>query len=524
MKKQRSFFFNTVVLTATSQSLRIAGLFVISFLSVRIGTEGIGLYQLIGSMYILIATLATSGIGLSITRLIAESAAKSGRTTTSNVLRRGVIYSLILSSAVAVLVYLSADFLGNAILNDARTVTSLRILAPGLPFMAVTSCLRGYFIGLRNALKPASEMLLDQTISIVFIVTVLPFFIPQGLEAACFALFFAGSASEVVTCLYAYILYRIERRKIGLKVVKDPHIRKKILGIAVPVALTYNLRAGLRTAENVLIPHSLRRFGASQSESLSQYGLLIGMVMPVLTFPSAFLSALSTLLIPEVSEAYALKDMERVSRMVSRVFRLTLLLSLLFSGIFVFFARELGSLLYQSTQAGSFLRLLAPLIPMIYLDFLVDGMLNGLNQQKRTLRINIMDYTVRITLILLLVPRFGLMAFICIYYFSTVFNSFLSIHSLVTVSGMQIRPFNWIIKPLVCVLLAASLTRIVFTLMPGGSTVVAVTLGISLTSVLYVAFLYLTRVLSRQDTRWFLRQMRAGRTKDTRPDAPLEFE
>ena len=73
---KKAFFTNTVVLTVTTQLLRIIGLYYIAFLSDKIGTEGIGLYQLIFSVYFLATTIATSGISVAVSRLSAESRQK----------------------------------------------------------------------------------------------------------------------------------------------------------------------------------------------------------------------------------------------------------------------------------------------------------------------------------------------------------------------------------------------------------------------------------------------------------------
>ncbi len=154
------------------------------------------------------------------------------------------------------------------------------------------------------------------------------------------------------------------------------------------------------------------------------------MAMPVLLFPSSFLTAVSALLLPEISEAYSLQNAQRIKKMFLKVFQYTIMLSLLFSGIFIAFSRDFGMLIYQNADAALLIMLLAPLVPLIYLDFIVDSMLNGLNQQMKTLKINILDYTLRIGLILILIPKYGFFAYIAIYYLSTMLNAFLSIRHL----------------------------------------------------------------------------------------------
>jgi stage V sporulation protein B len=358
-------------------------------------------------------------------------------------------------------------------------------------------------------------MIFEQTMQIIIMMALLDRFMHKGLEYACFSIMFAATAAEVLSFLYSFTLYRLEKRRSKIKVINDARIDKKILGIFVPVAASSYLRSGLRTAENILIPMGLKQFGTSHKDALSQYGLLIGMVMPLLLFPSAFLSAIATLLIPEITEAHTLHDDQKVQRTVSRVFKMTLLFSLLFCGIFVFFAYDVGLAVYQNREAGGLLMVLSPLLPLIYLDFLVDGMLNGLNKQMRTLKINILDYSLRIILIVVLIPKFGLQAFIAVMYVSTVLNAFLSIYSLVQVSRIKVRFINWIAKPLLCVLTAGSLATLIFGYLPDGvAPALSLALKVILTVGLYCCFLFMVRCLTAEDVRWFKSQVKRKRNEE----------
>ncbi len=500
---RKSFFSDTVVLTLTTQILRIIGLVFIAFLSGKIGPEGIGLYQLIFSVYFLASTLATSGIGIAVSRLTSESAGKSGYGTVCNVVRRSVIFSLILGILVGITLFFSSDFIGSTLLSDRRAVISLKMLSFGLPFMSITSCLRGYFFGVKKAMRPASQMIFEQAILFIILFSIINFFVPKGIEYACFAVAVSATASEVISCGYGILLYFIDRRKSKLVVINERTINRKILKIAVPVAATSYLRAGLHSAQNILIPLGLRRYGMSESQALSRYGL-IGMAMPVLLFPSSFLTALATLLIPEISEAAVLGNSLKIKNIFSRVFQLTTILSLLFCGIFMAFSEDFGIAIYNSIDTGALLMLLAPIVPFIYLDFIVDAMLVGLNQQFKTLKINILDYSIRIGMILFLIPRFGFYAYILTLYTGTILNAFLSIRRLLIASDSRIDYLNWVIKPLLSVLIAGLTIRIFFRLIPMDITVwLSLTLKILLMTALYICILFLTGCIKSNDVSWY---------------------
>ncbi len=498
---KKAFFTNTVVLTVTTQLLRIIGLYYIAFLSDKIGTEGIGLYQLIFSVYFLATTLATSGISVAVSRLSAESLSRSGYKSISNVVNRAAVLSFLLGTFAAAVLFLSAGFIGTDILSDSRSVISLKTLSLGLPFMAITSCLKGYFIGMRKALYPASEMLFEQAVQLIILLSIINSFLPKGLESACLAIAISAAATEAISFGYTFILYMIHKNRSKVAIVSEGNINRQILRISAPVAASSYLRSGLRTAENVLIPKGLRGYGASKSEALSEFGL-IGMAMPVLLFPSSFLTAISAVLLPEISAAKSINDMEKIKNIFSRVFKFTTVLSLLFSGIFICFARDFGILIYQSNNAGLLIMLMAPLVPLIYLDFIVDSMLNGLNQQMKTLKINTLDYTIRISLVLLLIPKFGFFAYIVIYYLSTILNAFLSIRRLLIAGSVKIDFPAWVIKPALSVLAAGLITKLFFRLIiiSGLSGII---IKILLITALYSIFLFILKCISLTDISWF---------------------
>ena len=137
----------------------------------------------------------------------------------------------IMGLTVGVALYLLADPIGTGLLGDRRTVLSLRVLAPALPFMALSACMRGYFIGIRRVLKPSSQMVFEQLVRIAVSMLILQAFLPRGLEYACLAVILACMISEAASCLYAFVMVVLERRRAlpvkpgeGYHRTADPHI------------------------------------------------------------------------------------------------------------------------------------------------------------------------------------------------------------------------------------------------------------------------------------------------------------
>lgn len=522
--KKNAFLVNTIILAVTSVFLRILGIYLISFLTERIGAEGIGLFQLIFSVYTLAAAFAVSGISVAVTRLVAESSEKSS-IPVSMVLKRSISFAVVVSICISVLLYNLSAFIGADVLNDPRTIMPLKILAPSLPFMAVSACLRGYLVGAGKIARTASSSIFEETVRLCIIMGTIGFFLPQGLEAACTSIVIGSLGAEALGCLYLFILYQTGKKKKAARPPSQKGVLKKILGISMPIAASFYLRSSLRTAEGILIPSSLERYGLTNSQALAQYGIITGMSMPVLFFPTVLLFPVSTLLVPEIAKSNAAGNRSRVGNTASRVVRLALLLSILCCVIFLLFSDGLGQVIYKNAEAGAVLAILAPLTPLIYMDIVVDAMLNGLNQQIKTMKYSVADSLIRIALIFALIPAFGIAGFFIAIFAGTVLNSLLSLRRLVKVAEIHLNVMGWIVKPFLAAGASGSCVLLFFNIFASGLPVNGFTLAleISLSALLYIGCLFWTGCVTRQDIRWFKKRFTnasrtppsAGRSKST---------
>ncbi len=453
---KKTFILNTIMLTSASLIARIIGIGFRVYMSNKIGPEGMGLFQLIGIFYLFCANFAVSGISVAVTRLITDSVAKKEYRKSKLYLRLCLIISVGISLIISSVAFIYSDEISLFILRDDRTALSLRMLSISLPFMAVSACFRGYFYAVRKAFNTASEQLLEQIIEILIFSAAVGTLAPKGLEYACLSIVLGTTCAEAISCIYAVVLYKIDKRQSSSENVSRLNALKKISSIAVPITLSNCLRSGLSTAENVLIPEGFKKMGHSCSKSLSIYGLIMGMVMPVITFPTAILYSASSLLIPELSEAKAINHKKSIKHVVNKSLYLSAVFSIIVAVIFAFFSNDLGKTIYHNTQTGTYIKILAPIVPFMYLDGIVDGMLKGLNQQTFYLICNIIDAIIRLLLIYFLLPIYGVYALIGIMFFSTIFNSLFSIWRLLKVTHIKLDIFNFILRPLFCSLISCS--------------------------------------------------------------------
>ncbi len=450
--KKVLFIKNALVLTVTSIVLRLLGVVFRIWLSAEIGSEGIGLYQIIFSFYIFAATFATSGINTAVTRLVAdEMFFGSGRSVKKIMLRAFLIIALFAFFST-LLVLFGSDFIAKHIISDMRAAAAIKVLSFSLLFMGISSCIKGYFLARRKSIPPSLSQIIEQAIRILSVLFLVKHFAAISIEYACAAVLLGDVIAEFSSCLYLYLYYKRDTGRLSFltgRKAPDYAITRQLLRIAAPITGGKYINSLLRIIESTLVPARLVMYGVTRADALSFFGMIKGMALPILFFPSSLLGSLSTLLIPEISESVAKGNLKTVRRSVSTIIVTTALFGFIFSAIFFFCGENLGSLIYKSGEVGRLIKILAPLVPFMYLDSIADGILKGLDQQLITFRNSVSDSAFRIILIFFFLPLYGENAFIWIMYLSNAYTCLLNVIRLITTSGAEIPLFRSIVLPFI---------------------------------------------------------------------------
>ncbi len=444
--KVNVFIKNTVVLVATSLILRTVGILFRVWQVDKIGSEGMGLYQLIFSVYMLAATFATAGVSTAVTRLIADNEQK-GEKAVMSVLKTATVVTLVAAAVSVLVVFFGAEPIAVYLLKDARAIPALKILSFSLPFMGLSSCYRGYFIARRKTLQPSLVQLLEQGVRIAVVMVCVSLWAHKGLTYTAAAVLCGDSVAEAVSFLSNWWLYRRDRRKMS-KGEALHGIFGKIMHIALPITGSSYLSSILHTVESLLVPLKLTVFHGSKGRGLELFGAIRGMALPVLFFPASFLTSLSTMLVPEVSSASAAGDTRTVRETVSRSVGLTLVLSTFVACCFMFNAADIGFTVYGDRDVGQMILVLSPIVPLMYLESVTAGLLKGLDCQVNVLKVNTFDSCFRIFAVLFIVPRFGIKGYLAIMMISNTFTSSLSAWCLFKAADIKPTLGRWVLMPL----------------------------------------------------------------------------
>ena len=467
MSSRARFFKSGILLTLVGLAMRTVGMFFGAFVSRTVGAEGTGLYTLIMTVYSLAVTFATSGISLTVTRLVASAIGEGRDENVGGVLRGAFIYSLFFGALASLFLYFGAEFLGGRVLSDDRTIVALRVLSFSLIPSALGSVFSGYFVGVKRVGFNAAVTVACQLMKICFTSALVIYLAPRGIVAAVIGLCIGITFTEIVGFLLIFFEFLYDRRKNGKKSPKKSPEIKGVCEMALPLAFSAYVRSFLLNVEHILIPRKLRESGDSPSEAYSHYGALHGMALPLIIYPMSPLSSFSGLLVPEFAEDMAAGRTKRMSDVASRAINATISYSVISAVFLYFFSQELGYLVYKSHEAGHYISVLAMVVPIMYLDHVTDSMLKGIGEQVFSMWVNITDSLLSVFLVWLLIPKMGIMGYAVVIVAMEGYNFILSFLRLGKKVMFSIKPRCFIV-PLLAASFSAYVCSRIFTF--GGST------------------------------------------------------
>ena len=502
MKTKQQYFYNALLAAAVTLLMRTVGVAFNVYISGRVGAEAMGLLSLVGGVYAFTVTLATSGIHLATVRTLSERLQQTGGAENKKCLKACLGYALFFGTLATLLLFLLAKPIGLYALKDRRTVRALTLLSFTLLPIAVSTVFNGYFTAVRRAYKNAIAQVSEQAVKITFTCYLLAMAAAKSVEGGLVAILLGGAVAEALTLVLNLVLYLLDKRHYKGIRPQSSGRAVRVSAIALPVAISAYMRSGLITIEHILIPTGLSAYNASNSAALAAYGTLQGMALPVILYPAAILSSFAALLIPEITEQQAANNTKEIRYIAGRAYQIALLFSIGTAAVMLLLSRELGTVLYQSSEVGCFIRLLSPLIPIMYIDTATDALLKGLGQQVYSMNVNIIDALLSVILVFFLVPRLGIHGYVITIYVTEIFNAACSIVRLLHISRLKPSLLRLLLLPLFSAIGAAALCNIFFHYIyipQGGLSLSAHILGF-ITA--YAVLLVLTDTLPYDDLKW----------------------
>ncbi len=421
-KLKNPVIFGTLLLSAAGILGKIIGFFYRIFLSRTIGAEGLGIYQLIFPISTICFAITVSGLSTALSKFIAEYQERDPSSP-----RRFLTVCLMISGTLSLgmmfLLFRYSGFIAKNILLEPRCEPLVPILACSIPLASVHSCIHGYYYGKKKAGVPALSSFMEQ-----FVFAAYQIRLEQGksidASIAVWGLVF-GEAGAFLLCITSLLLSKETPAAPTTFKVRSPAL--KLLAYSIPLSMNRLALTLFASFESILIPSRLVLFGYSQSDALSIYGVLTGMALSIITFPTVFTNSVSVMILPMISEADSRNDNKKISRTIYQTIFTCLLLGAICTACLLFCGKWIGDFLFGNALAGKFICMLSFICPFLFLSSILSSIMHGLGMPGYPFLLNLFGSLIRIGFVYILIPQYGIKAYLMGMLLSQVFTSVLSV-------------------------------------------------------------------------------------------------
>lgn len=498
---QNKLVQGTLLLTLAGFITRVIGFVYRIFLADILGTRLLGIYQLVFPVYGICFTIYGAGIQTAISQLIASNVSDSvheKEKRDASILKWGLFLSLLLSSTLSLCIYFFAKPIATYLLLEASCSPYLKILCILFPFCGTSACINGYFYGKKEAKVPAATQIVEQLVRVASVTLLCLAFSATG-DFGCRLAILGLVLGEGASCLYnCFKLYQsITGPKLPslstshfLTNRSKPPILSSLIFLAFTLTTTKLIISILHSVEAVFIPAALKKYGCSAQDALSIYGILSGIALPFILFPSTITNSFAVMLLPAIAQADARKDTKKIQTYVTLSGKYSLFIGYLFTCIFFLFGKEFGILLFHNENAGMYIYILSWLCPFLYLSTTFTSIINGLGKTQLTFLITAISLLIKICFLLFFVPQYGIRAYLIGTLISQITMTLLETFYLRSYVVLSLLKF--LLIPGICLGLTGMLCKKLYLFLPVHKSVLSSTLCLAAACLLLCSFYLFT--------------------------------
>jgi stage V sporulation protein B len=450
---KNSLLYGTFILLASNFFIKFLGFFYRVVLVRILGTEGIGLVEMVTPIYAFVLVLTTWGIPLAMSKLVAEETAKGNQGNVQKIFRVTVfllVFSGLLSTG---LVYLFAPLIIKYFAADQRIYFCFLTMVPAIFIIAVCSVFRAYFQGLKQVSAIGVSQALEQTVRVIVGLTLAVQLRKYGLEIAVIAVSLASVLGELAGLIYMITRYKLSVQNKPLKCLPTfsrRQIVKNVFSYGTPVTITRLLSTFLIALQAILIPKGLMLAGCDLRTSTEIYGRFSGVALSLLHLPGIFTMSLAVSMIPAVAELVDGRNKKLLNHRVSEALQISVVFAAPSMMLLFYFGRELCDIIFHAPEAGEPLRILALGGVFLYVQQTLNSIMQGLGKVRVLLANTIISGSCQITGILLFtsIPSWGIngaaLALVISYFIGSTLNFlYLKNYSLnLSFTNIYFKPFT----------------------------------------------------------------------------------
>lgn len=396
MKKSK-FIKSTIILIIGGFITKLLGMLIKIVMTRLIGTEGIGLYMLINPTFMLLIALAQLGFPVAISTLVA-----SDKKNNKNLVFSLIPISLLINFSIIILILFFGEYIANTLLHEPRVYLAVIAIGFVLPFISISSILRGYFFGKEKMIPHVISNIVEDIVRLIIIAIGVPIFLIKGIEYAIFFIIISNIVSEITSILILF-LFLPKNFSISKKDFKPKKQNiKDVFSISLPTTGSRLIGNIGYFFEPIILITSLLSIGYSSNFIITEYGIIEGYVMPLLLLPSFFTMAISQALIPVISKSYHNNNLNYAKSKLKQAIFISLMIGIPVTIFFELFPSLPLKLIYNTNQGIEYLKILAPVCLFHYIQAPLSSSLQAMEKAKISMKGTLYGMIIRMSLLFIL--------------------------------------------------------------------------------------------------------------------------
>ena len=303
-----------------------------------------------------------------------------------------------------ILLILFAPLIANHLLKNSDTYLGIMGIAFTLPFICMSSILKGYFYGNERMTPYVVSNIIEQIVRLLLIIFMIPKLMIYGINVTIMGVVLINIISELSSTISLIIF--VPSKKISLSDMKlDKEIFKDVLDISVSATGSRFIGSISYFLEPIILTFVLLKCGYNNSYITHEYGIIMGYVFPLLLIPSFFSMAISTSLLPVVSSSLAKGKANYAKKKLHQAIGISLCVGVFFTIFFMLIPDILLKFLYNTTLGINYIRIIAPIFLMHYIQGPLTAYMQGANMAKEAMMGTLKGAIIK-NLLLIILPIF----------------------------------------------------------------------------------------------------------------------
>lgn len=421
---ENNFIKSTFILLIGGSLSKALGFVMKIIITRKIGSEGVILYSLLSPTMGLLTIIAIFSFPIGVSYLTSLPGKSSKK-----VLAGAIPISIVLNSVIIIIVVLFSSFISNDLLHDSRLYYPIICTSLILPFISLSSIIKGYFWGKQNMFPYMLSNVVEQIVRILILIFLLPITLKYSIVLTICTIILVNIISETSSIIV--MLLFMKKNTIITK--KDLFPNKKdikdVLGICIPATSSKIVGSIAYFFEPIILTNTLLLMGYSSTYILREYGIINGYSLALLLLPNFFTQSISTSLVPELSKHYSRHDKKKCIKRVKQITLLSFLIGFIFTFIIYLFPKELLSILFKTTEGAKYIKILAPFTLLYFIEVPLINSLQAINKARLSMNITIISSIIRLSLLFILsLLKIGIYSLIYTIIINLIITTYLNYH------------------------------------------------------------------------------------------------